>query len=347
MTDSDILTAADGPAGHLTLNRPRALHALTTDMCASMAAALGDWARDRDIRVVLLDHSGERGFCAGGDVRAAAASGAADGALARDFFRTEYRLNHLMFTYAKPIVAVMDGVTMGGGVGISAPASVRIATERTVWAMPEMAIGLFPDVGAGWYLPRLPGQAGVWLGLTGARLKAADLCALGLATHYVPSDRLAELKARLLQSGDASRIDTFAADPGPGPLVERRGDIDRLFAHDTVEAIFAALADDGSEWARAQQDAMNGACPTALKVALRQMRQGAQAAVFAEEMATEYRLALRMTARPDFAEGVRAVLVDKDNCPVWRPASIQAVSAADVDAIFAPLPAVERWSPSP
>jgi enoyl-CoA hydratase len=188
---SDVLTSVTGGLARITLNRPEALHALTTHMCRNMAQALLTWRDDDSVRAVVIDHAeGTRGFCAGGDIRVIAESGKTDGREAREFFFTEYRLNHLLFTYPKPVIAIMDGVTMGGGVGISMPAKFRIATERTTYAMPETGIGLFPDVGGGWYLPRKPGQVGMWLALTGARLKAADCIAAGIATHYLPSEIL-------------------------------------------------------------------------------------------------------------------------------------------------------------
>ncbi|MGD9979139.1 MAG: enoyl-CoA hydratase/isomerase family protein, partial [Hyphomonadaceae bacterium] len=197
---SDILTSAANGLARITLNRPQALHALTTQMCVGMIQALLAWRDDPDIRAILLDHApGTRGFCAGGDIRMIAESGAGDGKEAREFFFTEYRLNHLLFHYPKPIVALIDGVTMGGGVGISMPARFRVATENTTYAMPETGIGLFPDVGGGWYLPRKPGQIGMWLALTGARLKAADCMIAGIATHFVEAGELDGLKQAPLE----------------------------------------------------------------------------------------------------------------------------------------------------
>src|SRR5262245_48522637 len=195
---SDVLTFVSDAVARITLNRPEALHALTAHMCRNMAQALLSWSGDENVAAVMIDHmEGTRGFCAGGDIRLIAESGKGDGREAREFFFTEYQLNNLLFTYSKPVLAFMDGVTMGGGVGISMPAKFRIATERTTYAMPETGIGLFPDVGGGWYLPRKPGQVGMWLALTGARLKAADCIAAGIATHYVESSKLGELKQAL------------------------------------------------------------------------------------------------------------------------------------------------------
>lgn len=339
--DGDVIARVEGPVGVLRLNRPRALHALTTGMCRTLTEALLAWREDPAVRSVLITHEGDRGFCAGGDVRAAAESGKGDGALARAFFHTEYRLNHLLFAYPKTVVALMDGVTMGGGVGVSAPARVRIVTERTVWAMPEMAIGLFPDVGSGWRLPRLPGQMGTWLALTGARIGAADCLALGIATHYVASAHVPGLVERLAAG---AALNPRADDPGAPRLSAVRSDIDRLFAHDTVEAILAALAAEPTAWAAEQLAILRAGSPTALKVALRLLRGNREVKTFAEEMAIEYRLAARLAVSHDFIEGVRAVLVDKDHAPRWSPAALEAV---DVEPLFAPLPPAEEFTPLP
>ncbi len=209
MSEAEVLCAIDGAVGRLTLNRPGALGALTLAMVADMTKALLAWRGDPSIKAVMIDHAGERGFCAGGDIRFLADSAARGGEGARNFFFTEYRLNHLLFVYPKAVIAIMDGITMGGGVGLSLPANFRIGTERTTFAMPETGIGLFPDVGGGWFLPRLPGAAGLWLALTGARLKAADCEALGITTHLVRSEDLASLKSAILS--DPERIDTHLA----------------------------------------------------------------------------------------------------------------------------------------
>ena len=344
----EILVAREGGLGRLTLNRPQALHALTTVMCSTCITVLSDWRRDPAVQAVLIDHSGERGFCAGGDIRMLADSGADDGRLARAFFFTEYRLNHLLFSYPKPVIAVMDGITMGGGVGLSAPARYRLATERTTFAMPETGIGLFPDVGGGWFLPRLPGRIGLWLALTGARIKAADCLHAGLATHNVPSERLPELKAALAEnpSDIEALLAQFHVDPGPAPLLAHRAELDAAFGQGSVEAILAAL-EAGSDWARAQALALRTKSPQTLKVAFRQLALGLAAPDFAANMAMEYRIGARVVQRHDFLEGVRAVIVDKDNAPKWDPATLEGVGEDLLDAIFAPLPADQEWSPLP
>lgn len=346
MTD-EILTRVETGLGVITLNRPKAIHALNKGMCEAMIAALLGWRDDPAVKSVLIDHAGERGFCAGGDIRMIAESGAGDASEAKAFFRAEYRLNHLLFDYPKRVTALVDGIVMGGGVGISEPADVRIATERTTYAMPETGIGLFPDVGGGWFLPRLPGQTGVWLALTGARLKAADTVALGIHTHFTPSDQMEALKTALIaEPADPKAVaDRFAADPGPSPLDEHRAAIDRLFGHDTVEAIFAALEADGSEWALKQLSILKTKSPQSMKVSLRQIRTGAGLGSFAENMAMEYRLGGRVVRTHDFQEGVRAVIVDKDNAPKWSPSDLAGVTDAQLDALFAPLPADEEWTP--
>ncbi len=353
---SDVLTRASAGLARSTLNRPAALHALNTPMCAAMIEALLAWREDASVHAVLLDHApGTRGFCAGGDIRMIAESGAKDSKDARAFFFTEYRLNHLLFTYPKPIVALIDGVTMGGGVGISMPARFRIATENTTYAMPETGIGLFPDVGGGWYLPRKPGEIGMWLALTGARLKAADCLIAGVATHFMPTEILEAARAQIAgaaQTHDPARAlesGLEALSEGAGRPKELTPDaienITRCFAHDTIEDIFAALEQFDSDWARAQLATLRTKSPQALKVTFRQMREGARMQSFEDEMRSEYRLASRVASRHDFQEGVRALIVDKDNKPVWNPAALEGVSDALLDELFAPLPADEEWSP--
>ncbi|MDQ1155320.1 enoyl-CoA hydratase/isomerase family protein [Brevundimonas sp. SORGH_AS_0993] len=345
MSEVEIITRVENAVGRITLNRPKAIHALNRAMCEAMTQALLSWRDDPAVTSVLIDHAGERGFCAGGDIRMIAESGAGDAVEARAFFLAEYRLNHLMFDYPKPITAVVDGVVMGGGVGISEPADIRVATERTTYAMPETGIGLFPDVGGGWFLPRLPGQTGVWLALTGVRLKAQQTIELGIHTHYVPSEHIGALKADLLTGvSPIEAVGNYDMPIPPGFTFEREG-IDRLFAFDTVEEIFDALEADGSDWALTQLATLKTKSPQSLKVSLRQIRTGATLNSFAENMAMEYALGGRIVRTPDFQEGVRAVIVDKDNAPKWSPADLSGVTDATLDALFAPLPDNEKWTP--
>jgi len=345
---SDLITQIDGPVGRIRLNRLKALHALTTAMCESVLEALEAWRGDDSIRVVMIDHAEGRGFCAGGDIRMLAESGAKDGAEARQFFHTEYRMNHRLFTYAKPIVAFMDGVTMGGGVGISQPARYRVATENTRLAMPETGIGLFPDVGGGWYLSRLPGRIGQYLALTGHRVNGAECSALGLATDYLLSDRLEGVKQWIIERpGEIETILEGSSDvPDDGTIMSHQAEIDRLFASDTLEDIFAALEADGGDWAAEQLATLRTKSPQTMKVALRLLREGALMVDFAAEMRQEYAVGSRVVQRHDFLEGVRAVIVDKDHAPRWNPATPEDVTDHVIDQIFAPLPEDEAWTPA-
>ena len=342
MTD-ELLTMVDGGAGRLRLNRPRAIHALTLPMCTAMIEALQAWRGDEMVEVVLIDHAEGRGFCAGGDVIKAST----DADVAHAFFHEEYRLNHLLFTYAKPTVAFMDGVTMGGGVGIAQPCKFRIATENTMFAMPETGIGLFPDVGGGWYLSRLEGAMGEYLALTGARLDGAECCALGLATHYVPSEKIAALKAAISADPRAIErlIDDAAVPAPPASILEKQPLIDRLFAHRDYEDVLAALIADKSSWAEATLGTLRRKSPQACKVSLRLVLDGRERTDFADEMRAEYGIAVHVCQRPDFAEGVRALLVDRDNRPKWNPATAEGVTEHMIDTIFGPLLDEEVWTP--
>ncbi len=347
MTESpDVVFEERDGLGLILLNRPKALNALTTDMLRRMDAKLQEWAGRADIAAVVAEGAGERAFSAGGDIRALYEDGQTGGPLRAEFYRVEYRYNRRLFRFAKPHLALIDGVTMGGGVGASVPGSHRVATERTVVAMPETGIGLFPDVGGSHLLPRCPGETGLYLALTGARLGAADCLYLGIATHFVPAARLDALvdatMDALAAASDRSRrgIDAvlaeFATDPGPPPMAEHRPAIDRCFAADSVEAILANLAGEGSAWAAQTAATLHTKSPTSLKIALRQLRAG-PGLTFEDCMVMEYRLSQRCMQGHDFFEGVRAVVIDKDNAPRWRPATLEEVSTAEIEAYFAPL----------
>jgi len=344
----DILAAVAGRVGQLSLNRPQALNALTLPMVRAMIAALAGWRDDPAVGAVIIDHAEGRGFCAGGDIAFLRASALDDGGLSgRRFFYEEYQLNHLILTYPKPVITFMDGITMGGGVGISGPATFRVATEATRLAMPETGIGLFPDVGGGWYLSRLAGRLGQYLALTGARLDGADCLWAGLATHYLPAAALAEAKAALMAEPDdaAAILHRLSVAPPPAKIAAHSADIDRLFASDRYEYVLAALAADPGEWAAATLATLHSKSPQTCKVALRQLRDSLHCDDFAANMAMEYRIASRVLLRPDFAEGVRAVIIDKDHAPRWNPPTAQAVTDDLIEAIFAPLPADEEWIP--
>jgi enoyl-CoA hydratase len=344
----DVLIATDGRVGRIRLNRPKAIHALTTAMCAAVIDALEAWRTDPAVEALMIDHAEGRGFCAGGDIRMLAESGAKDGKEARAFFFTEYRMNHRLFTYAKPIVAFMDGITMGGGVGISQPARYRVATENTRLAMPETGIGLFPDVGGGWYLSRLPGRMGQYLALTGHRLDGAECVALGLAGDYLEGARLDEAKARI--AADPQAIETILSDlaspPPDARIMAHQDAIDRLFASDKLEDIFAALEADGGEWAKQQLDLLKTKSPQTMKVSLHLLHEGALMHDFAAEMRQEYAVGSRVVQRHDFLEGVRAVIVDKDNAPKWDPPTPEGVTDHVIEQIFAPLPDDQAWTPA-
>lgn len=345
----DIRILVEGHAGFISLNRPSALHALTLPMVHAMTEALLAWRDNDAVKCIVIDHAEGRGFCAGGDIAFLRDSAINDGGQAgRQFFHDEYQLNHLLFTYPKPVVAFMDGITMGGGVGISQPARFRVATENTKFAMPETGIGLFPDVGGGWYLSRLEGRVGPFLALTGSRVAGAGCLALGLATHYLPSSVLAEAKARIA-SEDVDRLDgllgTLSEKPPASKIVETLFQINRHFASNQFEDILASLEGDESAWAIRELATLRTKSPQTCKVALRQLSESAALTDFADNMAMEYRIASRVIVRPDFAEGVRAVIIDKDNAPKWDPATPEGVTEDLIDAIFAALPAHEEWKP--
>jgi enoyl-CoA hydratase len=347
MTDQVNIHTHDG-VGHISLNRPKALHALTLDMCHAMSAALSKWADGDAIEAVILDHAKGRGFCAGGDINLLRHSALNDGGESgRKFFHDEYQLNHQMFEYDKPIVAFMDGITMGGGVGIALPCKYRIATENTRFAMPETGIGLFPDVGGGWHLSRLGGRLGQFLALTGARLDGAECLWAGIATHYLPNEKLAEAKARIIEHPE--RIGGILSDLSVTPPEARiAGNADRIkkhFASDRYEDILASLEMDDIEWAAKELATLRTKSPQTCKVALRQLAESAKLDDFADNMRMEYRIASRVLTRPDFAEGVRAVIVDKTNDPEWDPPTPEGVSEELLDRIFAPLPEGEEWKP--
>ena len=351
----DVFVTREGSAGFLSLNRPAALHALTLPMCHEMSSALSEWQGDAGVEAVIIDHAPSpdgdpklsRGFCAGGDIAFLRNSALNDGGVSgRQFFHDEYQLNHQIFTYPKPVVAFMDGITMGGGVGISQPAKFRVATENTRLAMPETGIGLFPDVGGGWYLSRLPGRIGQFLALTGARLDGAECHWAGLATHYLPHGALSEAKARIAAGQEPGGVlSALAITPPPARIEANAAQIAKHFASDRFEDIITSLESDASEWATKELATLRTKSPQTCKVALRQLAESAKLTDFADNMVMEYRIASRVLTLPDFAEGVRAVIVDKDGAPKWDPATPEGVSDALIDSIFAALPADEEWKP--
>jgi enoyl-CoA hydratase len=348
LTD-DVLTFVEGGVGRIRLNRPKAIHALTTQMCEMMSAALLKWMHDPAVEIVIIDHAEGRGFCAGGDVVMLARSGSEDASDAKHFFFAEYRLNHLLFSYPKPTIAIMDGITMGGGVGISQPCNFRIATENTRLAMPETGIGLFPDVGGGWYLSRLPGRVGQFMALTGARLDGAECHYLNLATHYVEQAGLPDLVDRIVKAPDRAKGALgAAANSVPEAKVETNLPlITKLFASDQLEEIIAALESDEGDWAEKELSTLRTKSPLSCKVSLRLLAEGAGRASFADEMRAEYALAGRVVRTHDFREGVRALLIDKTGDPQWEPEIPEDVTEEMLDVLFAPLPPSEEWTPFP
>lgn len=334
--------------GFAILDRPRQLNALTLAMCESMLARLRAWASDESVAAVVLTGAGDKGFCAGGDVAEVVRhvrSGKPDRFVYGDaFFTVEYELDYLLHTYPKPLVSYSHGINMGGGVGLSVGASHRVVAAGSRIAMPEIHIGLFPDVGGGWFLPRCPGEVGTYLGLTGARIGAGDCGYIGFGTHFVPSARLEDLVAALaeadLERGGARAVDgviaRFAGDCGPAPLAALRSAIDRCFSFNSVEEILVALEREEGDWAAEAREILAARSPTSLKITLRQLREGRHLP-YEEVVTLEYRLSQRCTAAADFYEGVRAVLIDKDQRPRWEPAAIPGVQDADVDRYFQPL----------
>jgi len=345
----DVLISVEQGVGRIRLNRPKAIHALTAAMCEAMSEALLRWRSDPDVEAVLIDHAEGRGFCAGGDVVMLARSGNSDAEEAKRFFFAEYRLNHLLFTYPKCTIAVMNGITMGGGVGISMPCDFRIATENTRFAMPETGIGLFPDVGGGWYLSRLAGRLGQFMALTGARLDGAECHYLRLATHFVEQSGLPDLIERLMKAPARAQGALGAAAPiVPDAKIEQNLPlIAKLFASDRLEDVVAALESDGSDWATTELATLKSKSPLSCKVSLRLLAEGANRESFADEMRAEYALAGRVVRTHDFREGVRALLVDKDNSPQWDPAKPEGVTNEMLDVLFEPLPKGEAWTPFP
>ena len=329
-------------AGHLTLDRPDKINALTLDMIRAMATVLAAWEADPGVAFVLLDGAGPRGFCAGGDIRSLGELARASDA-ARVFWSEEYRLDAQIANYRKPVVALMPGIVMGGGVGISAHASHPVVTETTRLAMPETALGLIPDVGTTWLLARAPGESGTYLALTGAAVDAADAIDMGFAKYRVPAVSLEPLTQALLAEspGDhdavGATIARFAKDAGQGSLAPDRATIERTFAYDTVEEIVRALRAEGSPFALATQRRLAAQSPTSLKLTLRALREARTFERLEDCFRLEFRLISRLVSAPDFREGVRAVLIDKDRAPKWLPADLSAVSPRVVDAYFASL----------
>ncbi|MGE5270460.1 MAG: enoyl-CoA hydratase/isomerase family protein [Thiohalocapsa sp.] len=350
-TPDDVLIEKRGSLGLVTLNRPQQQNVLSLPMLRRIAAALDDFTADDGIATIMIGAVG-RVFSAGGDVYGILAPppGAEFDRFRREYFRSEFALDHRIHACPKPVVALLDGLTIGGGCGLALHARYVVTTERTIVSMPETAIGYFPDVGASRFLNRLPGRIGLYVGLRGLRLGAADVVGLGLAGHHVRAQRRDEFVAALaaitqpeptaLAAAIARVLAQFADNPGPSPVLARRPRIDELFAGDTVEDIVVALSGAGESWAEAALATLRHVCPMSLKVTLRLLCEGGGSSL-AEALRTDYRVCLRLTGRDDFREGVRAVLVDKDNQPKWQPECLERVDRAAVAACFAPLEPAE------
>ncbi len=337
MNKPEVLFQVKNKAGVITLNRPKVLNAVNLNMIREMQPQLERWADDERIHQVIIKAAGNKAFSAGGDIRQLYHWGLVRDRSFLDFYREEYLLNTFIKRFPKPYIALIDGINMGGGVGISIHGSHRVVSEKLVFAMPETGIGLFPDVGGTYFLPRCPGETGMFMAMTGSFLKAPDALHTGLATHYVPSGRLLALEEALTSSDDVEEVlRGFSAECEPSSLADMRQNIDRHFSKDSVEDIMSSLEEEGSEWALKQSKIMAAKSPTSQKIAYRQMREGAKVP-FAECMKIEWRIVNRICSAPDFFEGIRAVVIDKDNAPKWRPATLDLVRSADVEAYFAPL----------
>jgi len=344
-TDSSkevILEEVDG-AGIITLNRPKALNALSLAMVYEIMPRLMKWDEDSSVKMILIKGIGGKAFCAGGDVRAVA-DAAKLGEDVTKFFREEYVLSHKIGTLKTPYVVLMDGITMGGGVGLSVHGKYRVATEKTIFAMPETAIGFFPDVGGGYFLPRLEGSLGLYLALTGKRLRGRDALFAGVATHFVSSELAPELEKTLVSNSNdlegvlsefhkksLNESETFS-------LTNVKDKINSIFSAESVDLIFRRLEEDGSEWSLKQLEILKKMSPTSMCVTLEQMKRGGSMS-FDDVFKMEYRMSQKFMKEADFHEGVRAVLLDKDNKPSWSPSSINDIKEEDIQAYFGNLPA--------
>uniref|UniRef100_A0A8B9GJM3 3-hydroxyisobutyryl-CoA hydrolase n=1 Tax=Amazona collaria TaxID=241587 RepID=A0A8B9GJM3_9PSIT len=344
---SEVLLEKKGGAGIITLNRPKALNAVNLSMIRQIYPQIKTWEKDPETFLIIIKGTGGKAFCAGGDIRAITDAGKVGNKLAQDFFKEEYTLNNAIGTCKKPYVALIDGITMGGGVGLSVHGHFRVATEKTVFAMPETAIGLFPDVGGGYFLPRLSGKIGYYLALTGFRLKGRDVLKAGIATHFVDSEKLPALEKDLIALKSSSteniadllnsyHMKSQADQEKDFVLDEHMDKINSLFSGNSMEEIVKNLKQDGSPFAIKQLETINKMSPTSLKLTLRQLREGASMSL-QDVLMMEYRLSQACMRGPDFYEGVRAVLIDRDQSPRWKPAALEEVSDEFVDDCFKPL----------
>jgi enoyl-CoA hydratase len=342
---SDIVIRIEGKLGRITLNRPQVLNALTYDMVRAIAQALDDWENEGAVRLVMIEGAGGRAFCAGGDIQSLYRTGRSAPEIGRRFWFDEYRLNARIHHYAKPYVAIMDGITMGGGAGISIHGSHRIVTERSTVAMPEASIGFMPDVGSTRLLADAPGETGLYLGLTAARMSAADAIYAGFTDTYVPSQRLAELKGKLAETGDVSVIKHFAEVPPSSELEQSRERIDHFFGRETLTEIVEALDGANGTWEAETLNALRRVSPFSAAATFEAVHRARKSRGLEPCLATEYRFAWRSLEGEDFFEGIRAAVVDKDRKPKWQIARIEDVPPEWVKQVFAPL-GEHEWSPA-
>lgn len=333
----EILTRVEGSVGLITLNRPKAINSLNQPMVDALGAVLTRWEDDDQVRAVVLSGAGERGLCAGGDVVAVYHSARKDGVEVRKFWRDEYLLNGQIGRFPKPYVSLMDGIVMGGGVGVSAHGSVRVVTETSKVAMPEVGIGFVPDVGGAFLLSRAPGGLGLHAALTGAPFSGADAIAMGFADHYVPHDELDAFTRSIVADGAESALARHCVEPPPSELVAQRGWIDSCYAGDTVEDIVAALRGQDSGPAQDAANLIATRSPIAVSVALEAVRRAAKLETLEDVLVQDYRVSSASARSHDLVEGIRAQIIDKDRNPKWSPAKLSDITAADVEAYFAPV----------
>ena len=342
-TSGDVIIRREGAAGVIRLNRPKAINALTLEMTREIVAALDSFEADPGVSLILLEGAGERGLCAGGDIRGLYESAKANGDLGPVFWREEYILNARIPEFPKPYVAYMDGLVMGGGVGLSAHGAHRVVNEKTKMAMPEVGLGFFPDVGGTWLLARMPGEIGTYFALTGQTMNGADAIYAGAADVLIASsdwpalrDALANAPLRAKDKDVRAILDHFATTSIQAPVAKHREQIDLAFAHDTMEAIVMALKSDGSEFALATLKALSEKSPTALKVTLELLRRARTSKSLKECLVREYNSALAVFHSAEFIEGVRAAIIDKDRNPKWSPERIEDVAPGIVGKYFVP-----------
>jgi enoyl-CoA hydratase len=333
--NEDVLVTVENGVGLITLNRPKAINSLTHEMVTSMSKVLTDWEHDDAVRAVVVSGAGERGLCAGGDIVVIYHSARADGSEARQFWYDEYLLNAQIGRFSKPYIALMDGIVMGGGVGVSAHGSVRVVTETTKMAMPEVGIGLIPDVGGTLILSRAPGLLGLHAALTGANFDGADAIALGFADHFVPHDKLPALKDAIVADGVDAALAVYAQEPPPSQLLAQQDWIE-CYAGDTAEDIIAALRGHDANAAEEAANLIATRSPISVSVALQAIRRAAKLDTLEDVLRQEYRTSCGASRSHDLVEGIRAQVIDKDRNPKWSPASLAAVTTADVEAYFAP-----------